>query len=54
MANNWKAGIGLQVIDGLLVSEFLLDLAYIVIKAKYIAYILLLTNYVIYILTIIN
>ena len=50
MANNWKAGIGLQVIDGLLVSEFLLD----VIQAKYIAYILLLTNYVIYILTIIN
>ena len=51
VANNWKVGIGLQAVDGLHVSEFLLDIAYIVIQAKYVAYILLLTNSVIYILT---
>ena len=27
MANNWKASIGLQAVDGLHVSEFLLDIA---------------------------
>ena len=27
VANNWKVGIGLQAVDGLHVSEFLLDIA---------------------------
>ena len=27
IANNWKVGIGLQAVDGLHVSEFLLDVA---------------------------
>ena len=27
IANNWKASIGLQAVDGLHVSEFLLDVA---------------------------
>lgn len=27
IANNWKASIGLQAVDGLHVSEFLLDIA---------------------------
>lgn len=27
VANNWKVGIGLQAVDGLHISEFLLDIA---------------------------